>query len=568
MSVAEAARGENVSNERVSRLCSRAIALFARTIDDLTRIGRPHVEGTQGSETRDLLLIQSLLDVTTSLLTKATLPKRRVRALIVGSWLRLKKKHPQITQGAFCKAVGITTRCLRNWLNSSTKDKQGKSSTRTGGAKKDQSQPNRGKFSFKVTLPDTQVAADTTDILAFGVPLKLVAAQDVGGRDQDLFDAILVDEKENAELVSQVLIEALSGLEGAQVITDQGTPYLAAKTREQLDQLDVEHAPQREADPTAKATIERAFGTIKSIAAPLLRLTDRIADAIPSLRDAELAKSATTVVLTALLRAYQTGARAARRAAGERDGADLEDLVEAAKQSRENARAEWRSERMLLTRIHGVFEIQQPLGAFIRSYRHYPLEVIQGAVRAVTAQAHRADIERRDGYFFRVVENCHAAYRKRTAKAAADRQTSKRLRQEVLDAHAAENARDRDPTTALRQALDLVATQWSQKTRELLFDGAGLGKARMRQAVDRLVEIHGLLAAGDIATGVLADFRKAQGSTIGEDGVDAVRIILEHHLGTFPKVSDPPDCSKGISTAIGLKTGPPTRPAPPPRLRT
>lgn len=48
---------------------------------------------------------------------------------------------------------------------------------------------------------------------------------------------------------------------------------------------------------------------------PLLAITDRLADAVEALRNVELAKALTTVLLTAQLRAYQAGARAAHRAA-------------------------------------------------------------------------------------------------------------------------------------------------------------------------------------------------------------------------------------------------------------
>jgi len=95
-----------------------------------------------------------------------------------------------------------------------------------------------------VTLPETQYAADTTDLCAFGVPLKLVAAQDIGGRDEMLFGAVIVDESESAAHVVQVLAEALAGYSGAQVLTDQGTPYMAEAMKRAMDELTIEHAPQ------------------------------------------------------------------------------------------------------------------------------------------------------------------------------------------------------------------------------------------------------------------------------------------------------------------------------------
>jgi hypothetical protein len=122
-----------------------------------------------------------------------------------------------------------------------------------------------------------------------------------------------------------------------------------------LEALVIEHAPQREADPQAKSPLERAFRTVKSAAAALLALTNRLATALPTLCDPELGKSATRILLTCLLRTYQAGARATRTALEPRDGLDLETLTRAAEASREQARATERSRRLLLDHIHGCY---------------------------------------------------------------------------------------------------------------------------------------------------------------------------------------------------------------------
>lgn len=59
-------------------------------------------------------------------------------------------------------------------------------------------------------------------------------------------------------------------------------------TRDVLEQLGADHGPQREGDPLGKATIERAFGTVKSIARPLLAITDKLAEAVEALRNASI----------------------------------------------------------------------------------------------------------------------------------------------------------------------------------------------------------------------------------------------------------------------------------------
>ncbi|MDH5676868.1 MAG: hypothetical protein OEZ06_32430, partial [Myxococcales bacterium] len=152
----------------------------------------------------------------------------------------------------------------------------------------------------------------------------------------------------------------------AQLLTDQGSPYMAKQTLELLDALDVEHAPQREADPQGKATIERAFGTCKQMLEPLLSLTDRMAQALPQLADLDLARATVTVLMTLLLRAYQAGARAAHRADEQRGGLNEQALARAAAEQRDSARADDRSVRLLLTRIHGAYDLPGSPQAFIR----------------------------------------------------------------------------------------------------------------------------------------------------------------------------------------------------------
>jgi hypothetical protein len=247
-------------------------------------------------------------------------------------------------------------------------------------------------------LPETQLAGDTTDLSAFDCPLKLIATQDVGGRDQDLLQSVIIDDHESAEHVVQAFAEAIDGREGFQAIVDQGTPYIAQATQQALDDLGAEHAPQVEGAPTDKATLERAFETAKSIAGPLLAITDRLAQKIPALRDTRLAIALTTLLIIALLKAYQAGAKAQRRAHEERQGLAREDLLDVAKEHRERSRAEDRSRRLLLESIHDAYDIKRPKTRFVRSLRRFPLKVLQRAERAFRSQVHRDDIRDRASY--------------------------------------------------------------------------------------------------------------------------------------------------------------------------
>ena len=565
----DAAADSGVSPQRLSRLCSGAIALFETAVASLSRIGRPPRDDTAEEATAQRDLLDALLSVATSLLSRGRLRGAWVRALVVGAWLRLKAAHPCLTHRSFCAALALSERTFRHWMTTEHPSQAKQAPKPPAPAKPRKRPPRRGRFSLEVTLPDTQTAADTTDLRAFGQLLKLIAAQDIGGRDIDLLDTVIVEDHESAELVVQVLTAALGSAEGQQVLTDQGTPYMAELTRAFLEEQGADHAPQREGDPPGKATIERAFGTVKSIARPLLAITDRLADAIEALRNVDLAKALTTVLLTALLRAYQAGARAAHRAAAQRGGLDEQALMRAAQQSRQEARAEDRSARMLLKHIHQVYSIGGSVNAFIRAFRRFPLAVLHRAERAFAAQAHRDDIRDRQSYFAAIVRRFHDDYR--TEQALQQRQQQA---MEELHRHAQQHAAQlqhwaEHPREHLESALSALATQWHPSTSSLLFGGAGLGSAWLNDALAQLVGLHGALAARDIATGTFDAFGRQHGDRLGPAGIAAIKTLLHESLNRLaPTASAKDDCAPGCATDILRKTGPPTRSEPSSPLRT
>ena len=224
----EAAQSETVNPQRLSRLCSRALTPFQSALELMTHIGRPRHEKREDTSRLENGLLSSLLGVTTELLRHVSFRKPAIRALVVGAYLRLKQAHPGLTKERFCQAISLSPRTFRYWMAHS--DRAAPASPVASPPQKKPPRkrpPRRPRFGFDVVLPDTQIAADTTDLQAFGVPLKLVAAQDIGGRDQDLFDSIIIDDRESADHVVQVITETLGDKEGQQVLTDQGTPYLA-----------------------------------------------------------------------------------------------------------------------------------------------------------------------------------------------------------------------------------------------------------------------------------------------------------------------------------------------------
>ncbi len=575
-----AAAEHGVGPERLSRLVSRAIARFEPLVAKLTRRGRPPREHDAARVQTELAITRALLETTSAVLARVSLRGRRVRELVIGAYERLVSEHP-ISQKRFCEALSLPVRTMRHWLTQARRRRcqpeqrdpacPACGCEPSGGASPGPKPPSgpsaaprpprRGRFNFDVVLPGTQIGADTTDLSAFGIALKLIAAQDIGGRDQSLFDSVLVDDHESAEHVAAVLTEALRDRPGAQAITDQGTPYLAERTREALAALEADHAPQREADPLGKATVERAFRSLKSIADPLLALTSRAAEALPALRDASLAKAVTTLLFTALLRAYQHGARAARAALEARGGIDPDELARRAEHSRERARATERSVKLLLGHLHDVYHLAGKVTAFIRTFRTYPLAVIRDAETALRARLVRDDLEPvRDPwrYFGAIVRRLHDEHRRLRARLRHDHEQNRERDRQHRDDDARLAAFRADPVAWLRQALDLIAMQWLPQTGTLLCGGAGYGLGTMRAALRRIHQVHGH-AAGDVAAGTLHDFRLDHAERLGDRGLDAVAAMLRRELA---KLGTNHDCAPQAASAILARTG--KKPRPPP----
>lgn len=528
----EAARLIGVSAERISRLTSRALPLLEAIVASLCRRGRPPAQATRNQDAGELARCRALLDVTQSLLAHLPLQRATVRAAIVGAFKRLKQQHG-ISQERFCQALSLPARTLRSWLAATPSTQASPTTPPTNEHKKETKKKprrRRGRFGFDLTLPDTQIGADTTDIMAFGIPLKLIAAQDIGGRDVDLFDAVVVDDKESHAHVIAVMTEALKDLSGAQAITDQGTPYLANVTKAALDALGVEHAPQKEGDPIGKATVERAFRTVKSIAAPLLSLTDAIAERLPALKSAQLAKAATTIVLSAILRAYQHGARAARAAATARGNIDADSLARLAAQSREHARSEERSKRLCLEQIHALYDIKRPLAAFTRALRHYPLDVIKNAERAFRNQVHRDDIKDRASYFSAIVRNTFEQWRANRLRQSDNARDTARRAADLAQFHAQQDAWHDEPVARLLAGLRALAAQWLPDNKSLLADGAGIGRACLRTAFAHLRELYGHALAADTANATFDAFSRAEIDRLGADGLAAIKRVFAQQL--------------------------------------
>jgi hypothetical protein len=566
----QAAQSQGVSAVRVSRLVTRALTRMETLLAELTRRGRPPHDPRPGEREAELARTRALLEVVTAILSRVSLRRRGVQSLIVGAWQRLHGVH-RLTQEQFCRALALSPRTLRAWIARDRCDPQPLLASleppAAPAAPRRRRPPRRPRFAFDVLLPETQFAGDTTPLQAFGIPLKLVAAQDLGGRDQALLDAVLVDDHESADHVVHVLTEALASHPGAQVLTDQGTPYMANTACEALDALEVEHAPQREGDPQAKSPLERAFRQVKSFATPLLRLTDRLAAQIPALRDPELAKSGTRVLLTALLRAYQAGARATRRALEARDGLDLETLSRAAEASREQARATDRSRRLLLAHIHRLYQLPGASHRFVNALYRYPLEVLQQAEQSFQGQVHRDDIRDRASYFAAIVRHHHHDWRQRRAAEEREQAEIQRREHERATCEAEREALRADPTRWLRQGFALLELAWQPHRGRLLFEGRGPARATLRLAIQRLVELFGSTATTDAARGTFHGFCQERESELTTNALNAIKAVFDQVLDEVTSLDTKLQIAPDFPAVILPPTGGKRRPPPFPRLR-
>jgi hypothetical protein len=560
--VTEAARAAGLNPERVSRLATRTRELLAGALDSLTRRGRPP-RGPKDESQAEFRRARSLLSVATSVL--ALLPRHTPasHAVIVGAWQRLSKEEPTLTKEEFCEAMSLSPRTFRHWRARAPAPEHAATPPPPKPAPRPR-QPRRQRplrrprFQFDIGLPGVQFGSDTTDLEAFGVPLKLSGVQDIGGRDARLFDAVVVDTHESSDRIVKEMEAALKHAEGAQMITDQGKPFMAQATRAALDALETEHAPQKEGDPRGKATVERGCRSVKDCAAPLLVLSNTLATLIPWLRSPDIAVPYARVVMGVVLRSYQAGARAARRAilGDERAERDDAERLRVAAKAREVARADDRSARLMLELMHGQYAFKTNVTRFVDLYRRFPLSVLRKADAALRAKflMGRSEIRSLDPYFAALVRTEYAAFRALRAEHDASAALEARDRRDDEAREATERARREDPQRGLRDALAMIASQWLPAEHQLLFDGEGNGLGLLRRALAFTMSSLGPTATDDVVAGVLDAFGRAEHTRLGNDGIECIHALVQRELAKARNSSALAPNSFGATPISGRST--------------
>ena len=362
--------------------------------------------------------------------------------------------------------------------------------------------------------------ADTTDLKLFDVPLKLIAVQDPGNRDAEIWEAFNLDEAEDAKRVSEVIRAAVSGRPYLQVVTDQGTPYRAAQARATYEDLGLEYVPTKEGAPTRKATLERSFGLVKQILTPLIFLTSSLVTTIPSLRNPWLAKTLGKYLVAIALDAFRIGRDSSIRApARPQDRQVIETLVQ---EITDRNRDDHGSCRLLLERIHEEYQMGGSRESFVRSLRHHVLEDVQEAERRLRTRACRCVVLQCDRYFVGILRNVTEEGRARRRRDRGRAREDHRRRREDREFEKEQALLSSHPETRILRGLKLITLQWDPGSQSLFMDGRGMGYVDLKDGLRDLRERNGVTQARDEAEAIWRNWER-QGLPLEPGTVASIR---------------------------------------------
>jgi hypothetical protein len=222
---------------------------------------------------------------------------------------------------------------------------------------------------------------------------------------------------------------------------------------------------------------------VKEALAPLTRLTERLSEAIPLLRNAALAKTTGKLLIATFLRVYTLGRR---ESVVGRLTADPVVLEEVAREQRDRARAESRSVKLKLQEIHAAYYFPGSVKRFVRAHRRHRVEDVEEAERCMRGRACRCYARACDRYFAGTLRNVAEKNAHWRLKLRRQRLTE---HQRQLDRERSENERKRReaaPENAIADALDLVARQYRAERGDLLFGGVGPGSGRLAATLSQL----------------------------------------------------------------------------------
>lgn len=556
--VAELAREHGVRADRVSRLKSRVLALFEPVLLRASQRGRRAAPQADASAAR-AGAAEALLAVATDLLGTAALRGRAVRERLVAAQERIAREHG-VSARDFCAALAVPERTFRSWRRPAVSVPEPAAAPPAIADGEPPWRPRRGRFALSVTPPGVQAMADTTDWALFGVPLKVLAVQDPGARGVRLWDASAVETSEDAEKVIAVVQESLADRPGTQLVTDQGTPYMAEATAQALQDLELEHAPQKEADPLGKSTLERSFRSVKDALAPIARLTARLAEAVPALGHPDFAAAAGRLLVGTFLDVDRRAREGALRAAGAPHPDDFHLLAD---QARTRSRADARSRRLALARIHEEYDFPGSSAAFIRRFRRHLVADIVEAERSMGTGACRCHARACDRYFAAILRRVADEHGRRRAAERRRRLQEQLTRREQDRLRDIARHREDHPDEWLLAALDRVAVQWQPDTERFVLGRSDPFRGELLRALRRLAELHPL-SARDRAEAAWTRWAR----THNELGPAATAAVREGLLRSLRETLAPtPPSTSDLAASILRHDKHRRHPPPPPHLR-
>jgi len=476
-SVAELARSQGIAPPRLSELKNRLLPSFEQLLQQSRRRGRR--ARPLDPQTGDRVP-EALLAVAADVIREVPIRRRAVQQRLVAAADRLRRESG-VLQKTFCQRLGLSPRTFRHWKRqTSTITKVIPLQVPEPAAEKKPRRRNRGRFALEVTLPGVQMMADTTELSLFGVPLQMLALQDPGDRYRHLLDRAQVELEQTALQVAQLVRNTPPGF---QLLTDQGTPYRAQAAQQAYDQLELEHQTQKEATPTEKATLERAFRTLKDALRPLITLSNRLATQIPQLAQPTVARPLAQMLVHALLQVYHQSRLHLRHP---REGIDRKELDDLLEEQRERAQAHWRSRRLLLEHIHQSYQMPGSKEAFVRAHRSHALEDIQEAERRLRSRACRCQVHACDRYFAGILNHVAEEGRAQRAQQRAEQKKVRQRNREFAKVEASRQQLRAEPRRWLTWALDLLLRGWSATEKQLLFRGKGPGRIDARRAAETI----------------------------------------------------------------------------------
>jgi hypothetical protein len=217
----------------------------------------------------------------------------------------------------------------------------------------------------------------------------------------------------------------------------------------------------------------------------------------------------------------------AHAAAEQRGNLEPGELEQVAKRTRQQARADERSARLVLEHIHELYDIGRNKKRFVDKLRRYPLEVLEQAEEDFRTQVHRDDIRDRASYFCAIVRRCHDDYRRRQAR--LQQEARERREREEYERVVAQQRQEHvaNPAKMAREGLKLIALQWDPAAKQLLFDGEGPGKGMLCKAFNDLANELDKTAAMDTVVGVMKDFQLDNESSLDTRTLHAIRNLVD-----------------------------------------